>query len=155
MAQEAITVVVTPWTSPTDVTLYPAGERYDSILKEEIFEWRATDVSVPMDAQINLLMTKRKLKSGMTRFSATLNFPVLEEATGADANGYVAKPKVAYVQPIQEVMYVHNRSTKAIRKDVRATMGLLTLNKGASDVSTVALSSGGLLGHFFDECSVY
>jgi len=150
---DTITVVKDAFGTPSDVTCFPFSERYNEALNEDISEWRADESDVPLDAQINVVATRRKLKSGLTRVGVTVNYPVLEVATGTDSSGYAARPKVAYVQSVQIVEYVHPRSTTSARRNSRIGAACVLLDKGASDVPSSTTT--GQLVRFLDKLAMY
>lgn len=104
--------------------------------------WKETVSTVPDEAQIRLITRMKKLPSGVTRCSARWFVPVMESVSGANASGYTAAPKVAYVDSFECVSYSSPRSTIAGRRLVRQ----LALNvNGAISTSVAAATSGAVV----------
>lgn len=57
--------------------------------------------------------------TGMNTVTVELSVPVMEQTTGGASSGYVAPPSVAHRLTAKFVLFAHNRSTSADRKDLR------------------------------------
>jgi len=113
--------------------------------------WRGSDSSLPLEAQPRLYAQTEQLKSGDWRIQAKLELPVLETLGASGTSlGYVAAPKVAYVNTVSITLYASKRSSvidraNVIKMAVGFTMGASsttatgTLNQ-ASAGSAVAAS---------------
>jgi hypothetical protein len=63
--------------------------------------------------------------NGVNKITIDLAIPVMEQASGGAASGYVAPPAVAHVVRGKIELYAHARSTDAQRKDVRVLLSNL------------------------------
>lgn len=59
--------------------------------------WREASNTKALKACITSVMESLKLKSGVTRRLIKTNVPVMEQVSGANAQGYTAAPEVAHV----------------------------------------------------------
>lgn len=68
--------------------------------------------NIPEYAQVNAVLKKMPVKGGMTRVGYRVNVPVMEAlaSNSGNSSGYVAQPKVAYVDSTEIVQWVHTRS---------------------------------------------
>ena len=85
-----------------------------------------------------------KQKNGSYKITAKLEVPVMETlgASGTSA-GYVAPPKVAYINPIIVTMFADKRSTIADRANLfKLMLGLLA---GASSTTATGTLNGASL----------
>lgn len=100
--------------------------------------WKESLAGVPDDAQIRVIMTKRKLPSGVFRCTARVEVPVMEAVNGQNSSGYTAPPKVAYVDTTEAVGYYHGRSIVTGRRLSRQIMVNLmgNISTSVSPVST-------------------
>lgn len=81
--------------------------------------WREDVSNLPVEAQINAVLSQRKLPSGVVQTDVTMNVPVMEATGGANSAGYTAAPKVAYVISERFTSFSHPRATKLNRRFVR------------------------------------
>lgn len=96
--------------------------------------WRSAIANVPLDGQIRAQVTWERVKSGAYKATLKVEVPVMETlgASGTSA-GYVAPPKVAYVNTSIVTMFADARSTIADRANlVKMTIGLM---QGASSTT--------------------
>ncbi len=100
--------------------------------------WRAVNASTPLDGQPRLTVSSEKLKDGNYKLTAKLEVPVMETlGASGTAAGYVAPPKVAYVNTIIVTMFAHSRSTLADRANTLKMMaGLIS---GASSTTATGV----------------
>jgi hypothetical protein len=98
--------------------------------------WKEVVTSVPDAAQGSVVMTLKKLGSGIYRVNSRVQIPVMESISGNNSSGYTAPPKVAYVDTVDSVAYFSERGTPAGR---RLTRQLATniLNGVATSVAPV------------------
>ncbi len=75
-------------------------------------KWKETDSTLPDYACNTITMTKRKLKSGITRTEISVEIPVMEAVNAQNSSGYTAPPKVAHVVKESFVAFRHERSTE-------------------------------------------
>jgi len=80
-------------------------------------EWREDLVSLPVIGQGTITVAIAKNK-GLYRVRQITELPALEEATGANAEGFTAAPKVAHVLRADTTYFAHVRSTKDQRNDL-------------------------------------
>lgn len=81
--------------------------------------WRTRIAGVPLEGQMRLYVSQEKVKSGQYKVTTKLEQPVMETlgASGTSA-GYVAPPKVAYVNTAFFTTFVDARSTTADRANL-------------------------------------
>lgn len=147
MGQQANITVYDGALTPVAHTLIGEGvERLpDGTLKAS---WKESLAGVPDYAQIRVSMTKRKLPSGVWRVTSRVEVPVMETpADGVVASGYIAPPKVAYVDTCELVGYFHERSVIAGRRSARQ----IALNLGGDISSSVAPDTSGPVPDLFDQ----
>lgn len=121
--------------TPKEWTLQPISDSF----------WRANDTSIPIDGQPRLTMSVDKLKSGGYKVTAKIEVPVMETlgASGTSA-GYVAPPKVAYVNTGILTMFVDKRSTSQDRMNcLRMLVGIVQGASSTTNTGTLAQSSAG------------
>lgn len=66
--------------------------------------------------------------TGVRTVTVDLALPVLEQASGGSSSGYVAPPALAHTLRAKVTFYMHNRSTKANRKDLRVLIAAALAN---------------------------
>lgn len=111
-------------TTPVEFTLAPVTDTPNPV-------WRSSVANVPLDGQVRLSLMDETLKNGATKMTMKLEVPVMETlgASGTSA-GYVAPPKVAYVNTCIFTMYSDRRSTTQDRANaLKMAIGIL---QGAS-----------------------
>lgn len=141
MAQMANFLVKDDAATPKEWTLIPVTDTPNPF-------WRSIDSSIPIDGQVRVTFSETKLKSGGYKLSLKLEVPVMETlgASGTSA-GYVAPPKVAYVDPIIVTMFADKRSTSQDRANVlRMLTGLL---QGATATTGTGTLANNGLGQIF------
>lgn len=87
-------------------------------------EYRENLASLPVSGQTELKVSLTN-KKNLYKVRITLDMPVMEEASGANAEGYTAAPKIAHMVRVDAVFFAHGRSTQLQRTD------LLTLFQNA------------------------
>ena len=94
--------------SPVEYTFKPVTDRDGSPY------WRTSIAGVPLEGQMRFRLTEEQLKDGNWKRTAKLEVPVMETlgASGTSA-GYVAPPKVAYVETHIYTHFSNRRSTVA------------------------------------------
>jgi hypothetical protein len=100
--------------------------------------WREQDVSIPFDAQGKVTMKSFQLPSGIWRRSVRVEIPVMESVTSANAAGYTAAPKVAYVNTIEASSFSSERATIADTRIVRMLLVNIMNNITASVAAATA-----------------
>lgn len=115
--------------TPVTHTFYPVQTAPDAILREN-------QASLPVIGQ-GAVKTQIKIASsadGLNKVTVTMDLPALETATGNNASGYTAAPKVAYSNRVVSVFYLPNRGTLAQRKDLRVLLRNLLADAQIVDV---------------------
>lgn len=86
-------------------------------------------------AQERLLIDVENAKtySGVNKVKLELVLPVMEQASGGAATGYVAPPAIAHEERVQVTFFFHQRSDAAGRKDLRVLLSNLLLNAQVVD----------------------
>lgn len=79
------------------------------------------------------LEIRSKVHDSLQRIRVVLALPALETATGANANGYTAAPRVAYTNTATVDFILPARSTAAQRKDLRVLLSNLLLDAQVID----------------------
>ncbi|DAD50525.1 coat protein [ssRNA phage Gerhypos.1_32] len=100
--------------------------------------WRGTIAGVPLEGQPRLYLSSEKVKSGAYKQTLKLEVPVMETlgASGTSA-GYVAPPKVAYVNTVIFTMFADARSTIADRANaIKMAIGIA---QGASSTTATGV----------------
>lgn len=108
--------------------------------------YREENASIPLEAQISLVLRKKKLPSGVIDQEARVSVPVMETVTNQNAAGYTAAPKVAYVDTYIVRQLVHPRSTITSRRLAR----MLMVNMGNNVATSVAAATAGALPELMD-----
>ena len=112
----------------------PVTHTFQPIRSGENAEWRTADSSLPLVGQESLSTKYSRTKSGMNVVTMVLNLPALETATGANASGYTASPKVAYFHKVKVEFLLPERGTPAQRTDLRALLRSALANALVIDV---------------------
>lgn len=125
--------------TPTEFTLVP--------ISDDPPTYRAAVAGVPLAGQPRLtVMDTETLKSGDLKITAKLELPVMETlgASGTSA-GYVAPPKVAYVNTAITTFFVSSRSTIEDRANLlKMHVGFL---QGASSTTATGTLSNTAAGN--------
>jgi len=103
--------------------------------------WRSAIAGVPFDGQIRLTCLSDVVKSGDRKYTFKLEVPVMETlgASGTSA-GYVAPPKVAYVNTAIFTMFSSSRSTRQDRSNLmKLLLGILA---GATSTTATGTLNG-------------
>jgi hypothetical protein len=124
--------------TPTEFTLLPVSDNPNAL-------WRSSIAGVPLEGQIRFSLSTEQLKNGSYKLSAKLEVPVMETlGASGTSSGYVAPPKVAYVDPVIVTMFADRRSTSADRMNVLKMMvGLL---QGASSTTNTGILANNAAG---------
>lgn len=144
MSQMAPITVFDGAATPVTHTLNPVDMTRDG--DTIVATYRESIASLPIEAQVNCVITLSKLKSGVFRTSVRFNVPVMEAVSGQNAAGYTAAPKVAYVDTCELVSYAHPRSTITSRRLAR----MLAVNAGNNVSTTVAAATSGVVSELID-----
>lgn len=81
-----------------------------------VASWAERIATLPDEAQVRFALISRTLKSGVVETRGRLDVPVMEAVGGANAAGYTAPPKVAYVDSEEVISRKHPRSTSLSRQ---------------------------------------
>lgn len=125
--------------TPKEFTLVPVTDTPDPY-------WRANDAASPLEGQVRLTLSAiSRTKAGQYRLSAKIEVPVMETlGASGTAAGYVAPPKVAYVDTIIVTMFADSRSTLADRANsLKIAMGVM---QGASSTTATGILSNTAAG---------
>jgi len=124
--------------TPTEFTLVPVTDTPYPV-------WRANVANVPLVAQPRVTCMVDQLKNGGYKVQLKLEVPVMETlgASGTSA-GYVAPPKVAYVNTMITSMFVDGRSTSQDRSNLlKMLVGLLQGASSTTATGTLDQASAG------------
>lgn len=128
-------------TTPVEYTFYP-------ITDTPIPFWRTAMANVPLEGQMRYTVSAVKQKNGGYKITGKLEVPVMETlgASGTSA-GYVAPPKVAYVNTLIVTMFADKRSTTQNRADL-LKLGL-GMAQGASATTATGVLNNASAGNAF------
>lgn len=145
MSQQNNIVVYDGNTTPAIHTVVPESiEKIEGLLTAM---WKESLTGVPDYAQIRVMTTKRKLKSGVWRVEARVMVPVMEAVSGVNAQGYTAPPKIAHIPACGAVGFFDPRSTVTERRLVRQ---MVTNLLGGISTSVVPVTTGPI-AELFDQ----
>jgi hypothetical protein len=125
-------------TAPVEYTL-------KAITDTPVPYWRGNVSGVPLAGQIGTWLSAETLKNGKTKVTLKLLVPVMETlgASGTSA-GYVAPPKVAYIEEMYVTRIIDPRSTTADRANVlKIGIGLVQGASGTTATGVLANTAAG------------
>lgn len=124
--------------TPVEHTLVPVTDTPNPF-------WRASAAGVPLEGQPRMSVLSERVKSGAYKFTVKLEIPVMETlgASGTSA-GYVAPPKVAYVNTGIVTMFADARSTQEDRANLLKM--LVGVVQGASATTATGVLDQGTAG---------
>jgi hypothetical protein len=128
--------------SPVEYTFKPVTDKDGSPY------YRTSIAGVPLEGQMRFRLTEEQLKDGNWKRTAKLEVPVMETlgASGTSA-GYVAPPKVAYVETMIFTHFSNRRSTVADRANsLKLAVGIL---QGASATTATGVLNQASAGQAF------
>jgi len=127
--------------TPKEWTLIPITDTPNPI-------WRSNDSLLPIEAQPRVSVTMEKLKTGSYRVSLKTEVPVLETLGASGTSlGYVAAPKVAFVNTVITTLFADKRSTISDRANaMKIHCGLFA---GASSVTATGVLNNASLGDVY------
>ncbi len=102
--------------------------------------WRGNAAGVPLEGQIRAVASTEQVKSGAWKITLKVEVPVMETlGASGTSSGYVAPPKVAYVNTVIVTMFADARSTLADRYNaIKMAVGLV---QGASATTATGVLS--------------
>ncbi len=109
--------------------------------------WKESLAGLPDYAQVRVIMTKKRLPSGVMLVTMRGQVPVMESVTNQNSSGYTAPPKVAYTDTIEVRGYFHERSVLTGRRLVRQ----LVINLLGNVSTSVAAATSGQAPDLFDQ----
>lgn len=113
--------------TPVTHTLNPVSSSPEAVYREALS-------GVAQVGQVNLRISRTTVSKDLDKVRIVLSAPALEAATGANASGYTASPKVAYEHKFDVTFFAPTRGTSDQRKDVRAMLIDLLANAQVVDV---------------------
>jgi hypothetical protein len=118
-------------TTRVELTFYPVTDTPTPF-------WRTRIAGVPSEGQARLYVKSETLKDGNEKITKQLEVPVMETlGASGTAAGYIAAPKVAYVNKSWHTHVIDKRSVIADRANLLAlSVGLL---QGATSVTATGL----------------
>lgn len=119
--------------TPVEYTFLPVTDTPNPL-------WRTALVGVPLDGQMRFTLASAKQKNGSYKVTGKLEVPVMETLGASGTSfGYVAPPKVAYVDTAIITLFVDKRSTIANRADLlKMALGIAN---GASSTTATGVGS--------------
>lgn len=145
MSTQANITVFDGAATPVSHTLAPKD---NCVLKDgtRMASWIEVNPVLPENAKIVMLVKQKTLPNGVVETTTEVYTPVMETASGQNASGYTAFPKVAFYDRDRHVKFVHPRSSVNSRRlNTQMLRNLLT----NTTTSVTPVSAG-----FVDECSV-
>lgn len=124
--------------TPVEHTLVPVTDTPSPL-------WRGITAGVPFEGQPRMIFTQEQVKSGAWKLTAKLEVPVMETlgASGTSA-GYVAPPKVAYVNTFIGTLFMDPRSTVEDRANlVKMAIGVFQGASSTTATGTLDQASAG------------
>lgn len=119
MAQIANIAIADGAPTPVTHTFFPLASRPDALYRESLS-------ALPLVGQgVVSLVNRSPANAQLQRVRVKLELPALETATGNNAEGYTAAPKVAYVNSVVVDMILPARGTVQQRKDLRVMLSNL------------------------------
>lgn len=119
MAQIANIAIADGASSPVTHTFFPLASKPDALYRESLS-------ALPLVGQgIVSLVNRSPANAQLQRVRIKLELPALETATGNNAEGYTAAPKVAYTNSVVVDMILPARGTVQQRKDLRVMLSNL------------------------------
>ncbi|DAD51317.1 coat protein [ssRNA phage Gerhypos.3_22] len=138
MAAMANMLVKDDATAPVEYTFKPVTDT-------PIPLYRTAIVGVPFEGQMRAWFSEELVKSGAYKRTVKVEIPVMETlgASGTSA-GYVAPPKVAYVDTIIFTMFSAARATQADRANtLKIGMGVIQGATSTTATGTLANTTAG------------
>lgn len=131
MAAMANFLVKDDASTPLEITFIPVSDT-------PFPTWRAAIANVPFEGQPRIAISTERVKSGAYKYTMKLEVPVMETlGASGTSGGYVAPPKVAYVNTIIVTMFADGRSTTADRANLlKLGAGLIS---GASSTTATGI----------------
>lgn len=112
----------------------PVEYTFEPVTDTPFPSWRTAIANVPLDGQMRLSCQMTKLKNGDFKLTYKLEVPVMETlGASGTSGGYVAPPKVAYVNTAIFTLFVNKRSTTTDRVNL-LKMGI-AFAQGASSTT--------------------
>lgn len=127
MAAIAPIVIVDGKATPVSHTLNPVASNPTALYRE------ATS-GLAQIGQVWASIQRTKSSKDLDKVRLILSVPALEAASGVNASGYTAAPKVAYETKADITVFLPTRSTPAQNKDLRIMLSNLLLNAQVADV---------------------
>jgi len=125
-------------TSPVEYTFIPVTDTPNPF-------YRTAIAGVPFEGQMTATITEEVVKDGSYKRTMNVKIPVMETlgASGTSA-GYVAPPKVAYVDTVIVTMFANARSTIADRANLlKIAIGLVQGASSTTATGTLANTAAG------------
>lgn len=122
--------------APTPVLHTLIAEGINRVGSAVVVTWREKLATVPDEAQVYATLKLETLKSGVKVVSFEVGVPVMESVSGANASGYTAAPKVAFIDRDVHVKYLHPRST-VLSRQICTQMARNLLNNVSTSVPAV------------------
>lgn len=125
-------------TTPVEYTFEPVTDTPNPL-------WRSNIAGVPLNGQMRYQATEEVLKNGTYRIVVKTEVPVMETlGASGSSSGYVAPPKVAYVNTAITTIFADGRSTIADRANlIKIHTGL---TQGASAVTATGTLNNAAAG---------
>lgn len=139
MSAQDIIYVKDDAATPVEYIFFPVTD------KDGVPFWRTRIANVPFEGQMRLWMSEEQLKSGDFKRSMKLEVPVMETlGASGTSGGYVAPPKVAYVETHIHTAFSSKRSTQADRANsFRISHGFMAGSTSGSASGTLNNTSAG------------
>ncbi len=96
--------------------------------------WRDSVATLSQNGQVYCSVTRVAQGKDLDKVRIVLGAPAMEAASGANAQGYTAAPKVAYEVKADLTIFLPSRSLQAQNKDLRVMLVNLLQNSQIVDV---------------------
>lgn len=134
MAAMANIVAYNDASTPVAMTFVPVTDTPDAF-------WRESNSTASQLAKWRMTQSMALQKNGIERRVVKLEAPIMEQATGAAADGNVAPPKVAHTIVGQVSLFVHNRATEAQVADVLKRLLVSVLGDATAGTGSAYLNA--------------
>lgn len=118
----------------TDGKATPATHTLNPVSSTPLALYREAASGLSQIGQVYASIQRTSSSKDLDKCRIILSVPALETASGANASGYTAAPKVAYEVKADLTIFLPTRSSNAQNKDLRVMLSNLLLNAQVVDV---------------------
>lgn len=138
MAQMSNILVKDDAATPKEWTLVPVSDNPLPV-------WRGNDPAIPLAGQPRVTFSETLLKNGDYKITIKTEVPTMETlGASGSSSGYVAPPKVAYVNTAITTIFANSRSTAQDRANlVKMHLGICQGASATTATGTLANTTAG------------